>query len=167
MNKLISKIKKAEIVFSLVKEIKNAQGETVKGFLVIGRDLDMIQKEKLWSYYGNHLENFNMFLTEIGFRAATAWNCIRIWRTFGSYKNLEVNYFSLVKLLPVVNESNKDEWLEKARVLTPSDFNDEIRIAKGRISQLVCSHPNEKREYYYRCGICQKWIRINKENVGS
>ena len=159
MSNLISKAEKVKQVFQLIEEIKQAQSETVRGYLVIGRNLDIIQKENIWQYYGSHLENFEMFLTEIGFKHATAWNCIRIWRIFGTYKNLDVDYFRLVRLLPVVNEENKSEWIEKAKVLTPNDFNDEIRIAKGKISQLDCQHPEEAREYYFKCKVCQKWVR--------
>lgn len=165
MSNEISKTQKAEIVFDLVGKIKILQKSIVLNFLEIGKILSELQQNGYWRYYGEHLENFNMFLTEIGFKIATAWNYIRIWRVFGSYKNLEVNFFSLVKLLPVVNENNKDEWLEKAKNLTPNDLNDEIRIAKGKISQLECQHPEEKRVYYFRCEICNKWIQIKKENV--
>ena len=163
MSNIISKAEKVKKVVQLIEEIKQAQGETVKGYLLIGKNLDIIQKESIWQYYGSHLENFEMFLTEIGFKHATAWNCIRIWRTFGKYKNLyDIDYFRLVRLLPIVSEENKGEWLEKAKALTPNDFNDEIRIAKGKISQLDCQHPEEEREYYFRCKICSKWIKINK-----
>ena len=163
MSNLISKAEKVKQVFQLIEEIKQAQSETVKGYLVIGRNLDIIQKENIWQYYGSHLENFEMFLTEIGFKHATAWNCIRIWRIFGTYKNLDVDYFRLVRLLPVVNEENKSEWIEKAKVLTPNDFNDEIRIAKGKVSQLDCKCPFEEQEFYTRCRICQKWKRREKD----
>ena len=163
MSNIISKAEKVKKVVQLIEEIKQAQGETIKGYLVIGRNLDIIQKESIWQYYGSHLENFEMFLTEIGFKHATAWNCIRIWRIFGKYKNLyDIDYFRLVRLLPIVSEENKGEWLEKAKALTPNDFNDEIRIAKGKISQLDCQHPLDQREYYFRCKICSKWIKINK-----
>ena len=164
MSNDISKTKKVEIVFNLVEEIKEAKRNTMKGFLVIGKDLDVIQREKIWQYYGSHLENFEMFLTEIGFKHATAWNCIRIWRIFGRYKNLyEIDYFRLVRLLPIVNEENKGEWFEKAKVLIPNDFNDEIRIAKGKVSQLDCKCPFEEQEFYTRCRICQKWKRRKKD----
>ena len=163
MSNIISKAEKVKKVVQLIEEIKQAQRETVKGYLVIGKNLDIIQKESIWQYYGSHLENFEMFLTEIGFKHATAWNCIRIWRIFGKYKNLyDIDYFRLVRLLPIVSEENKGEWLEKAKALTPNDFNDEIRIAKGKISQLDCQHPLDQREYYFRCKICSKWIKINK-----
>ena len=155
----ISKSAKAEQVFKLINEIKNAQHQTVKGFLILGKNLDIIQKEKLWRDYGSHLENFGMFIKELGFKHATAFNYIRIWRTFGAYKNLYElpDYYRLVKLLPVVNEENKEEWLGKAKMLTANDFNDEIQIAKGKISQEDCSH--EEKEMYYNCKLCLKWFK--------
>jgi len=175
---IVSKTEKVKKVFDLVKEIEQAKQETVKEFLIIGKNLDMILQEKLYIYYGDHIKNFEMFLKEIGMKHATAFNCIRIWRVFGSYKNLYdlPDYFRLVRLLPIVKDLNEDEkikWIEKAKNLTPSDFEDEIRKTKGKISELECEHPDDQQEFYTRCKICQKWIKrdlgyfkklIEKEN---
>lgn len=159
MEKEILKSEKAEEAFKLIDEIRQAQFQTIKGFLIIGRNLDIIQASKLWRDYGSHLENFDMFIKELGFKHATAFNYIRIWRTFGAYKNLYElpDYYRLVKLLPVVNEENKEEWIAKAKMLTASDFNDEVEIAKGKTSQEDCSH--EKKELYYNCKLCLKWFK--------
>uniref|UniRef100_A0A7C3SND5 Uncharacterized protein n=1 Tax=Dictyoglomus turgidum TaxID=513050 RepID=A0A7C3SND5_9BACT len=165
MSEIISKEKKVKKVFELVEEIQKAKEETVKGFLIIGKNLDIIQRERLYIYYGEHIQNFEMFLKEIGIKHGTAFNLIRIWRTFGeiiTYKNLYVDYFRLVKLLPVakdLSDEEKEEWLDKANSLTFSDFEDEIGKAKGKISELECQHPDEEQELYTRCKICGKWIK--------
>lgn len=171
MSNEISKTKKAEIVFNLVEEIKEAKKNTVKSFLVIGKNLDTIQKEKIWQYYGEHLERFDDFLKEIRIGRATAYNCIAIWREFGELlisKNLDIDYFRLVRLLPVIQEGdNREEWLEKAADLPVQGFNDEIREAKGLPATDTCEHPEEERRYFWRCQLCGKWVKINKENVES
>ena len=171
MSNELSKTKKAEIVFNLVEEIKEAKRNTVKSFLVIGKNLDIIQKEKIWQYYGEHLERFDDFLKEIRIGRATAYNCMAIWREFGQLlisKNLDVDYFRLVRLLPVVKENDdKEEWLNKADTLTIQGFNDEIKEAKGFSTTDTCNHPEEEREYFWRCKRCGKWAKIKKENVES
>lgn len=168
----ISKTAKAKEVFNLIQEIKQAQFETVQGFLVIGKNLSEIQTKKLWRYSGSHLENFEMFITELKMKHATAWNLIRIWRSFGemifTYKNLydkldgNFSYFRLVKLLPIIKDSDekqKKEWLEKSVLLLPNDFNDEIREARGLITTDQCEHKGDK-EYFFKCCDCKKWIKI-------
>jgi hypothetical protein len=169
MSEIISKTEKVKQIFDLVKEIEQAKTETVKGFLIIGRNLDTIQKEKLYGYYGSHIENFEMFLKEIGIKHGTAFNCIRIWRAFGAYKNLYAlpDYFRLVMLLPLaekLNEEEKEEWITKAKELTFSDFRDEIRIARGKISELDCKHDGEK-DFFFRCKICGKFVKVSENEL--
>lgn len=168
MKKIISKTKKAEIVFQLIEEIKNAQKETVKGFLIIGRNLSKIQEEKLWSYYGSHIENFDSFLREIKIKRATAYNLMAIWRNFGEIiisKNLDVSYFRLVKLLPIVKkEKNKEDWLFRAQELDPQGFENEIREALGKIPTDKCEHNGEKI-YLVKCMICGKIIKVEPKQL--
>jgi len=165
--KTVLKNEKAERVFNLVNEIQKAKSETVRNFLIIGRNLDLIQKEKIWQYYGEHLKRFDDFLKEIGIGRSTAYNCIAIWREFGGLlmsKRLDIEYFRLVKLLPVVknkSEEEKESWLLKAENLTVEGFNDEIREAKGFLATDNCPHPEEERIYFYRCRKCGKWVKTD------
>lgn len=166
-NKLISKVAKSEIVFNLIEEIKQAKVGVIKGFLVMGKNLDKIQKEKLWTYYADHLEDFNSFLREIRVGISTAYNCMAIWRQFGELlisKNLEIDYFRLVKLLPVAKEEDKEDWLIKAQELDSSGFNNEIREAKGLVPTDKCEHDGDKI-YLERCQICGRIRKVGLEEL--
>ena len=162
---------KTLVVVKCVEEIKNSKQQVINSFLTIGRCLDLVESEKLYSFYGEHLETFNDFLREIRLGRATAYNCMRIWREFGKVllsKNLDIDYFRLVRLLPILKEETKEEvredWLYKAQDLDVKGFDDEIREAKGQIPQDTCNHSGEKT-YFQRCSICGKLEKANIEEI--
>lgn len=156
-----SKTKKAEVCFSLIERIRNGTQQIVMNYFLIGKNLCLIQEKHLWRYYGDHLRNFNDFLRDIHLGQSTAYNCMAIWKRYGrevSSNSLELpEYTRLVKILPVINEENKMEWLNKASVLEIKDLEDEVKIAKGRVSFLNCPHANT--EIYIRCQGCGKFFR--------
>ena len=156
-----SKTKKAEICFSIVQRIQRGIQATMENFLGIGKDLCLMQEKGLWRYYGDHLRTFNDFLRDIHIGSSTAYNCIAIWKRFGrefSSNTLEIpEYSRLVKILPVVTETNKQEWIEKAIHLEYNDLVDEVRVAKGKTSYLNCPHANS--ELFIRCKDCGKFYK--------
>lgn len=167
MSEKISKNEKAEIVFDLVEKLKEAKQGAVKSFLVIGQILDRVESEKLYLYYGQHIETFDNFLREVRMGRATAYNCVRIWREFGEIlksKNLDIEYFRLVRLLPVVEADNKEDWLNKAQDLDVKAFDDEIREAKGKVPTDSCNHTGEKM-YLERCMTCGKMRKVSIEQL--
>lgn len=166
MSQELSKTKKAEECFALVEDLKKCMSESVKNYLVIGRTLTLMQEKKLWRYYGDHLKTFDDFLKEIHFGHSTAYNCMKIFKSFS--RNLEARkqlpeYTRLVKLLPVANPENTDEWLDKAETMPLPDLEDEIRIAKGGISNLECQHPNI--EFYIKCKDCKKFMKRSFQEI--
>lgn len=165
MTKAISKVQKSEDVYNLVSEITKAKRAIGLSFLLIGKNLYTIKEKNLFKYYGEHIESFNDFLKEINIKRASGYNYIAVYKTFGyliERKNLDVDYTRLVKLLPIVKEENKEEWLYKAQDLPVEAFSNEIREARGKVSVDECEHPIDERVYYYRCGVCNKWIKINQ-----
>jgi len=162
MKKELTKEEKADLIFKLVEDIKNKQSNAVNNFLDIGRILNIIQTDKLWQFYGSHIMRFDDFLKEIRMGRATAYNCMAIWREFGAIlksKSLDICYFRLIRLLPVVKSGDKEDWIEKAVSLPETGFNDEIREAKGLPATDSCEHPADEREYYSQCKRCGKWIK--------
>ena len=154
-----SNLSKSNSVNDIVLKIVDAKQNIVKNFLIIGACLDKIQVEKLWSHWGSHLKTFDDFLKEIKMGRSTGYYCLDIWREFGvmlKSKNLDIDYSRLVKLLPVVNEKNKDEWLTKAESLSNDDFDDELRVAKGKESRLDCRHEWEDWQKCKKCLIIRK-----------
>ncbi|GAH48013.1 unnamed protein product, partial [marine sediment metagenome] len=78
-------------------------------------------------------------------------------------KDLDIDYFRLVRLLPVIKGKSQEEiteWLAKAETLTIQGFDDEIREAKGKVATDKCDHQGKKM-YFERCLICGKIIKID------
>lgn len=164
----MSKIQKVDITFNLVETIKQAKQGAVKSFLVMGRCLDLIKEKRLWGYYGEHIETFEDLLRELRIGTSTAYNCMSIWERFGEMilsKNLEIDYFRLVRLLPVAKEEEEvEEWLEKAQDLDIKGFDNEIREAQGKVPTDKCSC-NGDRIYLVKCLICGKTRKVGKEQL--
>lgn len=164
MTKEIQERKKGELVHKLVQEMKQADINILRGILIKGRNLDRIEKEELWQYYGEHLRNFDPdFLNELRYSTATAYNYIRIWRKFGEYllskELLQIDPTRLIKLLPVAKEGNIEEWITRAQEDPKQQFEDAIREAKGKIPSDECDCPDNEQLLYTRCRICGRWIK--------
>jgi len=162
MEKQLVEKEKGELVYKLVEEIKQANVSILKGILIKGRNLDKIEKEELWQYYGEHLKNFDPdFLNELRCSTATAYNYIRIWRKFGEYllsnELLQIDPTRLIKLLPVAKEENMEEWMIRAQEDPKQQFEDAIREAKGKVPTDKCDCPDNQQLLYTRCRICGKW----------
>ena len=160
MSQELSTKQKSEIIFSLVGVIETAKKNIATAYLVIGEALSKINKGRFYASYCDHINNFDDFLKEITFKRSTAYNLIAIWDNFGSLLSNRLDipeYTRLVHLLPVVNEENKEELIEKANSLAINDFEDEVRILKGRTSRLDCSH--KETESWVKCKSCQKWLK--------
>ena len=160
MSKELSLSQKSEIVTGLVNELLEAQKNVVMNFLVIGRILTRIQKEKLWASYGEHIKKFEDFLKEVRFARSTAYHTMAIYQNFGEYlesHELDVPFRRLIKLLPVAKE-NKEEWLKKAETLTENDFEGEIRKAQGKVPYWECEH-DAGWIYLKKCKKCENIFR--------
>ena len=164
-----SKVKKAESIHKLVQEISDAKKHLVGNFLVIGRNLTVIQETKLWRYYGDHLKNIRDFFKELGFSNAKGYHYINIWKQFGEYlldQKIEVEYLGvarLQKLLPLVNDENKADWVAKANTIPRmEDFDNEIKEAKGMMPTDQCECLKEMQEFYTRCSVCDKYRKRDK-----
>ncbi len=58
----------------------------------------------------------------------------------------------LLNLVSVVNKENVLEWLNKAETLTTQDFEDELRVLKGGVSYLDCTHKYVPYSICTSCG---------------
>ena len=166
----LSKEEKAEKIFAQIKELKTAFKWTVKSYLVIGKNLDEINKEKLWYYYGDHIKKFTDITKELRISSATAYNCMRIYNLFGKpllEKGYDVDYFRLLRLAPIMKDKDEAEierWLIMAQDLLPQDFNNEIKKLKGGKDNTECTHSGAI-EYYVKCLDCNKLLKQTIEQV--
>lgn len=164
----MSKTEKVDLTFNLIETIKQAKQGAVKSFLVMGKMLELIKEHKLWRYYGDHIETFDDLLREIRVSPSTAYNCISIWDRFGEMilsKHLEIEYFRLVKLLPVVkSDDEKEDWLLKAQDLDSKGFDNEVRVARGKVPTDECDCRGD-RIFLMKCLICGKTRKVNEEEL--
>jgi len=166
MSKEISQIKKAEIITELVNQLTEARKNIALNFLLIGKILHQIKKEKLYASYASHIQSFLDFLKEVKIKRSTAYHCMAVYKEFGQYllsNPQDIPFRRLIKLLPVAKE-NKEEWLLKAKELPEKAFEDEIREAQGKLPSDKCDHPEDQRMYFYQCKLCKKWVKIKKSN---
>jgi hypothetical protein len=101
---------------------------------------------------------------EVMYSRNDVYNMIRIYDKF--CKDLGVNYKEiadipksrLLELIPVISSLGQlQEWIDKARVLSNSDFRDEVRVAKGLVSMDSCQHKFKEYEICSQCGLkCQR-----------
>jgi len=163
-------LEQADKVYNLVQEIQEAKKQIAVSYLFIGKALEKIVENDLWTDYAGHLDKVEEFYKEIGFSASKARQCRQVYRVFNDVLDDDVPAFwRMKKLAPVckdASEEKKKEWVSKAQELTTNDFKDEVRGAKGKTQQIDCEHPDEKRNYFFQCSKCKKWIKIDKEELG-
>lgn len=114
----------------LIHELHRTKGYKV----ILGDD------EAPWSaYLGQH---------EVFYSASKIYTLDKIYGKFISELGLSMDQIvsiptsKLSNLINVVNGDNVLEWLNKAKELTTQDFEDELRVATGKVSYLECPHKN-------------------------
>jgi len=140
----------------VVSVIMEAKKEIGNHFLVIGKALTFVNEQKLYQSFNGCL-TFDEFVHELGLSRTTAYNAMGVYKTFGLYNLEEVPHDRLSRLLPLeIEEDEKPDWIEKARLLPAQAFTDEIREAKGQIATDKCEHGEVK--YIAKCKCCGKWL---------
>jgi len=134
-------------------------------YLYQGKILKKIKENNLYKYLGKgpEFESFELYTTSKGIDLRKAYYLMQIYDVFilqYGYKPEELSdthWTSLRSLLPCVNKHNVKELVEKARILTRSHLDIEMKQLK---SGLVTMEDLEKHEHtwkfisYYRCSIC-------------
>lgn len=121
--------------------------------LQLGEWLKEIRDDRLHEVLGS--ETFLGYLGGLHFSQASGYNAIRIYERYSEQFQLsakiitEIPQRRLIDMLPVITKKNKDEWLEKAKVLSSSDLKIEIDEASGK-------KPRQIRPR--KCGYCGGWI---------
>lgn len=150
-----------EAVFQAVEKLKFYLSCEAELYLNIGKLLLSLTKNKRYKLYGSHIETMNDFLKEIGLKRSTAYTYMNTWKTFGSHLNntsLTAPYKRLIEALPLIkSDDDAVQWIEKAKVLTPTDYKAEIHKGKTGVSDLECDHA--ETESYERCLKCGKWLK--------
>lgn len=123
--------------------------------------IHLMHSEKLYKVIlGDENAPWSAYLSqnEVYLSASKVYMLDKIYGKFIKELGLEVTqivdvpYSKLANLIGVVTKENVEEWLNKSKVLTSRDFNDELRIAQGKESFFECSHRNQVN--YSICQSC-------------
>lgn len=137
-------------------------------FLFIGEELKKIKDDKLFRYLGTEspeFESFEMYITSptINMDLRKAYYLIQIYSTFVlkyKYKPEELSgiyWTALRAILPVVNEDNVSNMIDKAKTLTRGHLEQEVKQLKAGLTSMedMEEHKhNFKYIEYWRCNIC-------------
>lgn len=119
------------------KAIQRGKGKGLEGALMIGKALKAIQDGNLYLQVG--AKSFDKYVQDHhGFSRSTAYNMIKVFKYFGppllADPSLQsVDPTRLVRLLPLITESNKMDLLHMA-VTVPDEkgFSNNLRNKKGK-----------------------------------
>jgi len=129
-------IKIAEENHQLILRLKET---LTNGFLLLGEKLSKCQKEQLYLVLG--YDTFEEYIAspDIGFKRSWVYDLMRIYRTFveqlkiSPEKLQRIGVTKLLTIETIVNNSNYNDWLEKANVLSISDLQKERLTARQEI----------------------------------
>jgi hypothetical protein len=124
--------------FELDEHIRRCSHAIKLGFLGMAQGLIKMNDEKL--YILMDCKTFNSYLGTLAHELDRSWiyKLMRVYRIFANQLSipddrlLEIGPTKLEIISSVVNEENKDEWLDKAGPLSKSDLIAEVRIVQGK-----------------------------------
>ena len=147
MNKNIVKSKEKEMFVntacSIHQKILRLKKGIRKKFIELGAYLKQVHDSELYKEMGLSCETFDEYIAqpELTFKRSTAYSLIGVYEDFFEKESNhldvdnieEIDYTKLDKIRRFKNSPKEEfeEWIEKARTLSLSDLNEEIRIAGG------------------------------------
>jgi len=171
MTKQISKKSKVQKAFNLHQEIIKLGNSVGQAFILIGQRLKEIKKGNLFKHLGDGgYDTFESYLAspELQISRRQAYYFISIYSTYCEKYGVKIEemegakWTGLAESLPVVNEKNYEEWLEKSKSLSISDIRIEVRKELSGIDPGDCKH-DWKQRVYYQCKICgeKSWVPVD------
>jgi len=162
MNEIVDK-GKTDDAFRVVEELTRVSQGIDISYLMLGKLLMHVKQYELYKHYSEHTQTMSAFLREIdiGIGMSAADHYIRIYKTFG--EKLEGRKIAFKRLLLVHPLCKTDEatekWLELAEKLPYIALVAEKREHEGRTPSDACEHPEGERVAYWRCSVCNAWIK--------
>jgi len=171
MTKTLSKQSKVKKAFNLHQEIIQLGNSVGRAFILIGQRLKEIKENNLYKHLGDGgYETFESYLSspELNISRRQAYYFISIYSIYCEKYGVKIEdmegakWTGLAESLPVVNENNYEDWLQKSKVLSISDIKIEVRKELTGIDPTTCKHDWQKKTYF-QCGTCgeKSWIPIN------
>lgn len=157
--------KEGQRAFELHKQIADNELERRRLLLVNMQFVNELHSSGLYkAVLGDEKAPWSAYLGqhEVFYSREKVWQYDRIWEVF--VKGLrakpedivDIPTSKLIALIPLINKGNLEKWLDEARALTTQDFNDEIRVAQGKVSYVDCKHRFEKYEICRDCNFRHK-----------
>lgn len=144
---------------SIHERIIALKDEIEMKFIKLGGYLKLVNDRKLYKEKG--CETFNEYLAmpELGFQRSTAYAVMGVYEDYiesGLSETLDIkgiSYYCLDRIRQFINEPIEKfkEWISKARELSLSDLNAEIRLARGGKEEVYIP---EKKGYPVTCPKC-------------
>jgi hypothetical protein len=133
-------------------------------FIKLGGYLKLVNDRKLYIEKGCLTFNEYLAMPELGFQRSTAYAIMGVYQDYIEDKGFRgsdisgISYYKLDRIRQFIKESKEkfSEWMSKARELSLSDLNAEIRIAKGESESVVNEgiYVQEKKVYQVTCPKC-------------
>jgi len=143
-----------------ILELKN---EIETKFIKLGAYLKLVNDKKLYKEKGYDTFNEYIAMPELSFQRSTAYAIIGVYEDFIESKLSEtldirgISYYKLDRIRQFKSESIEvmQEWVGKAKALSLSDLNAEIREVKGE-PEITRDNIPEKKVYPVVCPKCGK-----------
>lgn len=145
-------------------------------YLYQGKILKEIKEDKLFRYLGTDSPEYESFDNYIGSKnidLRKAYYLIQIWGTFIEKYKYEpedlsgIYWTSLRSILPVTNSDNVKELVEKARTLTRTHLDTEVKQLKAGLTSMeeLKKHTHRWRLIsFYRCEDCGEKSKIKPQD---
>ena len=156
--------KPSDLAFLQDEQVNNLIASQSFLFVEIGKQLKAIRDNKFYKELG--YETFDSYLASKGMPISTGYAYIYIHEIYIvklKYSHdyiAQVPWYKLQLIAPriknIQDKDQADEWLEKAKALSPADLKEELREEKGKQIDKF-SFPQ-----LWRCKTCKKW-RIDIE----
>lgn len=147
MNKALVKIDPdKELAFGLFQEFQQRKSEAAKNFLHMGRILKILIKDKHYKTLGFDTVEEMFGSPEISMARGTAYALVHIYEVFIEQHGLDeafvagIDYSKLQAIIPLIKsrpDSEFEEWVYKAKELSRSDLDTEIRLAEGKPPRVI------------------------------
>ena len=133
------------------------------GFVLMGKALYTLKKEKLWRKEIEHMPSFKYWVEHsLHISIAQALRLIQIYQEVGHLLDefpAEISKVTL--LLPYLHDKTDDEkkaLLTMANECTVEDLKNNIKEMHGQKEKCTDNCPHSDLEAFYKCKRCGKWV---------
>jgi hypothetical protein len=159
---LVRTVVDSDDVFHLAHTFRQLGTVEASAYLARGEILSRLRDHKNYLKLGAHIKNMGDLYKELNITRKAGNHYERVYRRFKEYiesNALDISEVPLRRLIRLITVGDEDlgHMVEQAKVLNEKDFDDEVKMLKGKPSYLDCSH--EEQEIHARCKRCGTWIK--------